>query len=84
LADPGAAAGPRWPLPRGLIVLLGMTEADDKDEREQDRSEDGGELLQRQDRGFYPLTGILRRRRAPLWLAMTVTAQFTQLTNEYG
>ena len=25
MTDPGAAAGPRWPLPRGLIVLLGMT-----------------------------------------------------------
>jgi len=75
VTDPGAAASPRAPLPRGLIVVLSMT----------------GLLVTvlalRQFAnilapvlfalvlviGFHPLTGILRRRGAPLWLAVTVT-----------
>ena len=75
MTDPGAAAGPRAPLPRGLIVVLSMT----------------GLLVTvlalRQFAnilapvlfalvlviGFHPLIGILRRRGAPLWLAITVT-----------
>ena len=75
MTDPGAAAGTRLLLPRGLIVVLSMT----------------GLLVTvlalRQFAnilapvllalvlviGFHPLTGILRRRGAPLWLAVTVT-----------
>jgi AI-2 transport protein TqsA len=75
VTDPGAADEPRLLLPRGLIVVLGMT----------------GLLvtilaLQQFATilppvlfalvlviGFHPLTGILRRRGAPLWLAISVT-----------
>jgi AI-2 transport protein TqsA len=75
VTDPGAADEPRLLLPRGLIVVLGVT----------------GLLvtilaLQQFATilppvlfalvlviGFHPLTGILRRRGAPLWLAISVT-----------
>jgi hypothetical protein len=71
----GVDTDPRWPLPRGLIVVLSMT----------------GILVTvlalKQFAGiiapvllafvlvicFYPLIGILRRRGAPQWLAVTVT-----------
>jgi AI-2 transport protein TqsA len=73
--DPNAPAAQRWLMPRGLIVLLGMT----------------GLLVSvlalRQFAsilapvllalvlviGVHPLTGILRRRGAPMWVAVTIT-----------
>ena len=65
----------RWMLPRGLIVVLSMTGLLVT------------VLALKQFAGiiapvllalvlvicFHPLTGILRRRGAPLWLAVTVT-----------
>jgi AI-2E family transporter len=71
----GLGADARWPLPRGLIVVLSMT----------------GLLVSvlalKQFAGiiapvllalilvisFHPLIGILRRRGAPQWLAVTIT-----------
>ena len=67
--------GPPWMLPRGLIVVLSMTGLLVT------------VLALKQFAGiiapvllalvlvisFHPLTGILRRRGAPLWLAVTVT-----------
>ncbi len=75
MTDPGAAAGPRWPLPRGLIVLLGMTGLLVTILALQQFATILAPVLLALILviGFYPLTGILRRRGAPLWLAMTVT-----------
>src|SRR5690349_20483898 len=71
----GVDTDPRWMLPRGLIVVLSMTGLLVT------------VLALQQFAGiiapvllalvlvicFHPLTGILRRRGAPLWLAVTVT-----------
>ena len=71
----GVDTEPRWGLPRGLVVVLSMTGLLVT------------VLALKQFAGiiapvllalvlvisFYPLTGFLRRRGAPLWLAVTVT-----------
>ena len=72
---PDAAAEPRLPLPRGLIVVLGATGILVSVLALQRFAEILAPVLLALILviGVYPLTGILRRRGAPVWLAVTVT-----------
>jgi AI-2 transport protein TqsA len=73
VTGPGGAA-PRW-LPRGLIVVLGTTGILVTTLALQQFATIVAPVLLGLVLviGFHPLTGILRRRGAPLWLAVTVT-----------
>jgi AI-2 transport protein TqsA len=73
--DPNADAVPRWLLPRGLIVLLGMTGLLVSVLALQQFASILAPVLLALVLviGVHPLTGILRRRGVPLWLAVTVT-----------
>ena len=70
-----AATEPRWMLPRGLIVLLGMTGLLVTILALQQFAAILAPVLLALVLviGFHPLIGILRRRGAPTWLAVTTT-----------
>jgi predicted PurR-regulated permease PerM len=72
--DP-ADAVPRWLLPRGLIVVLGMTGLLVSVLALQQFASILAPVLLALVLviGVHPLTGILRRRGVPLWLAVTIT-----------
>src|SRR5687768_4177689 len=72
--EPNAAAQ-RWLMPRGLIVLLGMTGLLVSVLALQQFSSILAPVLLALILviGVYPLTGILRRRGVPMWLAVTIT-----------
>src|SRR6185312_7982735 len=74
VSDPNAAA-PRWLMPRGLIVLLGMTGLLVSVLALQQFASILAPVLLALVLviGVHPLTGILRRRGVPLWLAVTIT-----------
>jgi predicted PurR-regulated permease PerM len=73
--DPNADAASRWLLPRGLIVLLGMTGLLVSVLALQQFASILAPVLLALVLviGVHPLTGILRRRGVPLWLAVTIT-----------
>jgi AI-2 transport protein TqsA len=75
MTDPGAAAEPRWPLPRGLIVVLAATGILVSVLALRQFAEIIGPVLLALVLvvGVHPLTGFLRRRGAPMWLAATTT-----------
>ena len=75
MIDPNADAAPRWLLPRGLIVLLGMTGLLVSVLALQQFASILAPVLLALVLviGVHPLTGILRRRGVPLWLAVTIT-----------
>ena len=75
MTDPDAATEPRWMLPRGLIVLLGMTGLLVTILALQQFAAILAPVLLALVLviGFHPLIGILRRRGAPTWLAVTTT-----------
>ena len=75
VTDPDAATEPRWMLPRGLIVLLGMTGLLVTILALQQFAAILAPVLLALVLviGFHPLIGILRRRGAPTWLAVTTT-----------
>jgi predicted PurR-regulated permease PerM len=72
--EPNAAAQ-RWLMPRGLIVLLGMTGLLVSVLALQQFASILAPVLLALILviGVYPLTGILRRRGVPMWLAVTIT-----------
>jgi AI-2 transport protein TqsA len=73
--DQNAAAAQRWLMPRGLIVLLGMTGLLVSVLALQQFASILAPVLLALILviGVYPLTGILRRRGVPMWLAVTIT-----------
>ena len=73
--DPNSAAVQRWMMPRGLIVLLGMTGLLVSVLALQQFASILAPVLLALILviGVHPLTAILRRRRVPMWLAVTVT-----------
>ena len=73
--DPNAAAAQRWMMPRGLIVLLGMTGLLVSVLALQQFASILAPVLLALILviGVHPLTGILRRRGVPMWLAVTIT-----------
>ena len=75
MIDPNADAAPRWLLPRGLIVVLGMTGLLVSVLALQQFASILAPVLLALVLviGVHPLAGILRRRGAPLWLAVTIT-----------
>lgn len=76
MTDPSAAAvEPRWPIPRGLIVVLGMTGLLVSVLALREFTSIVGPVVLALILviGVHPLTGILRRRGAPMWLAVTLT-----------
>jgi AI-2 transport protein TqsA len=75
VSDPNAAAAPRWLMPRGLIVLLGMTGLLVSVLALQQFASILAPVLLALVLvlGVHPLTGILRRRGVPMWLAVTIT-----------
>jgi len=75
MTDPGAAAEPRLPLPRGLIVVLAVTGLLVSVLALRQFTEIIGPILLALILviGVHPLTGFLRRRGAPQWLAVTAT-----------
>ena len=75
MIDPNADAVPRWLLPRGLIVLLGMTGLLVSVLALQQFASILAPVLLALILviGVHPLTGILRRRGVPMWLAVTIT-----------
>jgi AI-2 transport protein TqsA len=76
VTDPGSdAAEPRWPVPRGLIVVLGLTGLLVSILAVQQFASILAPVMLALILviGVHPLTGILRRRGAPMWLAVTVT-----------
>jgi AI-2 transport protein TqsA len=70
-----AAAEPRWMVPRGLIVVLAVTGLLVSVLALREFTEIIGPVILALILviGVHPLTGILRRRGAPQWLAVTVT-----------
>jgi AI-2 transport protein TqsA len=70
-----AAAEPRWLVPRGLIVVLAVTGLLVSVLAMREFASILGPVLLALilAMGVHPLTGILRRRGAPMWLAVTVT-----------
>jgi AI-2 transport protein TqsA len=74
VTDPSAAA-PRGPLPSGLLLLLGTTGLLVTALSVQQFASLLAPVLLALILviGVYPLTGILRRRGAPMWLAVTTT-----------
>ena len=75
MTDRDAAAGPRWLMPRGLIVVLAVTGLLVSVLATQQFTSILGPvpLALILAIGVHPLTGILRRRGAPMWPAVTVT-----------
>ncbi len=75
MIDPNAAAAERSVMPRGLIVLLGMTGLLVSVLALQQFASILAPVLLALILviGVHPLTGILRRRGVPMWLAVTVT-----------
>ena len=75
MTDPGAAAEPRLLLPRGLIVVLAATGLLVSVLALRQFAEIIGPVLLALVLvvGVHPLTGFLRRRGAPMWLAATAT-----------
>ena len=75
MIDPNAAAAERSVMPRGLIVLLGMTGLLVSVLALQQFAPIVAPVLLALILviGVYPLTGILRRRGVPMWLAVTIT-----------
>ena len=75
MTDPSAAAEPRVPLPRGLIVVLAVTGLLVSVLALRQFTAIIGPVLLALILviGVHPLTGILRRRGAPMWLAVTTT-----------
>ena len=75
MTDPDAAAEPRWLMPRGLIVVLAVTGLLVSVLALRQFAEIIGPVLLALVLviGVHPLTGILRRRGAPMWLAATIT-----------
>jgi predicted PurR-regulated permease PerM len=75
VVDPDAAATQRWLMPRGLIVLLGMTGLLVSVLALQQFASILAPVLLALVLviGVHPLTGILRRRGVPMWLAVTIT-----------
>jgi AI-2 transport protein TqsA len=73
--DPNSAAVQRWMMPRGLIVLLGMTGLLVSVLALQQFASILAPVLLALILviGVHPLTAILRRRGVPMWLAVTVT-----------
>ena len=73
--DAAAAAEPRWLVPRGLIVVLAVTGLLVSVLAIREFASILGPVLLALilAMGVHPLTGILRRRGAPMWLAVTVT-----------
>jgi AI-2 transport protein TqsA len=73
--DPNAAAAQRWLMPRGLIVLLGMTGLLVSVLALQQFASILAPVLLALILviGVHPLTGVLRRRGVPMWLAVTIT-----------
>ena len=73
--DPNADGVPRWLLPRGLIVVLGMTGLLVSVLALQQFASILAPVLLALVLviGVHPLTGILRQRGVPLWLAVTIT-----------
>ena len=75
MSDPNANAAQRWLMPRGLIVLLGMTGLLVSVLALQQFASILAPVLLALILviGVHPLTGILRRRGVPMWLAVTIT-----------
>jgi AI-2 transport protein TqsA len=75
VVDPNAAAAQRWMMPRGSIVLLSMTGLLVSVLALQQFASILAPVLLALVLiiGVHPLTGILRRRGVPLWLAVTIT-----------
>ena len=75
MTDLDAAAEPRWLVPRGLIVVLAVTGLLVSVLAMREFASILGPVLLALilAMGVHPLTGILRRRGAPMWLAVTVT-----------
>lgn len=73
--DPNAAAAQRWQMPRGLIVLLGVTGLLVAALALQQFASILAPVLLALILviGVHPLTGILRRCGVPMWLAVTIT-----------
>jgi hypothetical protein len=73
--DAAAAAEPRWLVPRGLIVVLAVTGLLVSVLAMREFASILGPVLLALilAMGVHPLTGILRRRGAPMWLAVTIT-----------
>src|SRR4051794_13179741 len=75
MTAPGAAAEPRLPLPRGLIVVLAVTGLLVSVLALRQFTEIIAPILLALILviGVHPLAGFLRRRGAPMWLAVTAT-----------
>ena len=73
--DPNSAAVQRWMMPRGLIVLLGMTGLLVSVLALQQFASILAPVLLALVLviGVHPLTTLLRRRGVPMWLAVTIT-----------